>query len=87
MEILKPVAIVGSAAGAIYLLWFLHRHNEREASLGEGSSHARQSNALASPDLLPPPSADASKTKQAYSYLRFGLWVAANAGATPATQK
>ena len=87
MEILKPVAIVGSAAGAIYLLWFLHQQNEREASLGEGSSPARQSSAHASPDLLPPPSADVSKTKPAYSYTRFGLWVAANAGATPATQQ
>jgi hypothetical protein len=86
MEILKPVAIVASAAGVIYLLWFLHQQNEREASLGESSSHARQSSAHASPDLLPPPSADVSKSKPAYAYSRFGLWVAANAGATPATQ-
>jgi hypothetical protein len=86
MEILNPVAIVGSAAGAIYLLWFLHQQNEREASLGEGSSPARQSSAHASLDLLPP-SADVSKTKPAYSYTRFGLWVAPNAGATPATQQ
>jgi hypothetical protein len=87
MEILKPVAIVGSAAGAIYLLWFLHQQNEREASLGEGSSDARQSSAHASPDLLPPPSTDVSKTKPAYAYTRFGLWVAPNDGATPATQQ
>jgi hypothetical protein len=87
MEILKPVAILGSAAGAIYLLWFLHQQNEREASLGEGGLHARQSSAHASPELLPPPSADVSKTKPAYAYTRFGLWVAANAGATPPTQQ
>jgi hypothetical protein len=87
IEILKRVAIVGSAAGAIYLLWFLHQQNEREASLGEGSSPARQSSAHASPDLLPPPSTDVSKTKPAYAYTRFGLWVAPNDGATPATQQ
>jgi hypothetical protein len=86
MEILKPVAIVASAAGTIYLLWFLHQQNEREPSLGEGSSPARQSSAHASLDLLPPPSADVSKSKSAYSYTRFGLWVAPNAGATPATR-
>ena len=86
IQILKPVAIVAFAAGAIFLIWFLHQQNEREASLGEGSSHARQSSAHASPDLLPPPSADVSKSKPAYAYTRFGLWVAATAGATPATQ-
>jgi TIR domain len=88
MEILKPVAIVASAAGAICLLWFFHQQNEREASLGEGSLPARQSSSHASLDLPPPlPSADVSKTKPAYAYTRFGLWVTPNAGATPATQQ
>jgi TIR domain len=84
LMILKRVAIVISAAGAIFGLWFVHQQSERETSPGEGSARAWQSSAR---DLPPRASADDSRLKSTYAYTRFGLWVSPNTEAAPATQE
>jgi hypothetical protein len=84
LEILKRVAIVASVGGVIYLFWFFQQQNEREMPPGKDNSAAWQSSARASD--LPRASEDNSTLKSAYAYTRFGLWVAPNTSATPATQ-
>jgi TIR domain len=79
LGVLKYIGIAASLVCVVWLFWFMHQPKERQPSLGESHSQGSQSGSpQASEDAAPRP---------AYTFTRFGLWVAANAGTTPSVQQ
>jgi len=87
LEILKRVAIAGSLIAVVWLLWFVPWRTKHEATPVEGHLHSMYSGPGAPPDLVPQSTGNASVSKPAYTYSRFGLWVAPNTGPTPSVQR
>lgn len=75
LGILKGIGIAGTLMGVVWLGWFFF-WPMTEGSLAEGHRHSLSPN----PSLLA--TGDASGSKPAYIYTRFGLWVA-NTSPTP----
>jgi hypothetical protein len=86
LEILKRAAIAASLFAVVWILWFVPWQTREGVSLAEGNPmYSRPS---ASPDSSPQISTgDASLTKPAYTYSRFGLWVAPNTAPIPSVQE
>jgi hypothetical protein len=87
LEILKRVAIAASLFAVVWLLWFAPWQTRDGASLAEGIRHSTYSRPSAPPDSSPQAPGDASLSKPAYSYTRFGLWAASNASPTPSLER
>ena len=87
LEILKRVAIAASLFAAVWLLWFVGWQTRHGVSLPEGNRHSMYFGPRASLDSSPQTKGDASLSKPAYTYTRFGLWVTPNPGSTPSVQQ
>ena len=86
LEILKRVAIGASLFAAVWLFWFVGWQTRQGVSLAEGNLHSMYSGPSASPDSSIKAQGDAS-SKPAYTYTRFGLWVAPTTVPTPSVQQ
>lgn len=85
LEILKRAAMAGSLIVVGCLLWFVFGQTKNGGSLAEGHRHVLSAGPGASADSPPQASGETSMSKPAYSYTRFGLWVA-NSSPTPSIQ-
>jgi hypothetical protein len=87
LEILKRVAIAASLFAAVWLFWFVGWQTRHGISPAEANLHSRHSGPSVSLDSSPQTTGDASLSKPAYTYSRFGLWVAPNTGPTPSIEQ
>src|SRR5258708_15511742 len=83
LGILRNVAIAASIAAVALLSSFLPWQMNGESSK-EGNVRLMNSGSSAS---LPKAPGDASASKSAYTYTRFGLWAASKTGPTPSVQQ
>jgi hypothetical protein len=87
LEILKRTAIAVSIIAAIWLLWLVHGQMQHQVPPARSNPPTMYSGHRASPDLPPQVTGEASVSKPAYTYTRFGLWVAPNTAPTPLVQR
>jgi hypothetical protein len=83
LGLLKRVGFAGAAIGVACLLWFAFWETKDQGSPAESHRQARYP--APSPDLSAAASGDSLASKPAYTYSRFGLWVA-NTSPTPQVQ-
>jgi hypothetical protein len=83
LGLLKRVGLAGAAIGVACLLWFAFWETKDQGSPAESHRQARPP--APSPDLSAAVSGDSLASKPAYTYSRFGLWVA-NTSPTPQVQ-
>jgi len=83
LGLLKRIGFAGVAIGIVGLFWFVFWETKDQGSPAESLRLAR--NPGAAPDLSPTVSGDPLASKPAYTYSRFGLWVA-NTSPTPQVQ-
>ena len=83
LGLLKRIGFAGVVIGVVCLLWFVFWQTKDQESPAESLRQARYP--VPSPDLSPTVSGDALASKPAYTYSRFGLWVA-NTSPTPPVQ-
>jgi len=87
LEILKRLAIAAAIFAVMWLSWFVHSQTKQGVSLTEDNLHVMSSALGASPGSSPQATADATVSKPAYAYTRFGLWAAPNIAPTPSAQE
>jgi hypothetical protein len=83
LGLLKRVGFAGVAIGVFGLLWFIFWERQDQGSPTE--SHRPMRYPAPAPDLSPTVSGDPLASKPAYTYSRFGLWMA-NSSPTPQVQ-
>ncbi len=81
LEILKRIAIAASLFAVGWLFWFLAPARGTDSGRHRDSGHSSPLDSL----LRAP--GDASVSKPAYSYTRFGLWLPPNTGPTSSIQE
>ena len=87
MGIFKNVVIAIGLFVVASLFAFWPWQTEHEESLEKGNLQPMHSDPSASLDSLPKAPGDASASKSAYTYTRFGLWAASKTGPTPSVQQ
>jgi hypothetical protein len=87
MGILKNVVIATGLFAVASLFSFWPWQTEHEESLEKGNLQPMHPDPSASMDSLPKAPGDASASKSAYTYTRFGLWAASKTGPTPSVQQ
>jgi hypothetical protein len=83
LENLKRITIAASLLAALGVLWFVYRQMKDGALFPEGEAKTMNS----APRSTPPPTADLSKSKPAYTYSRLGLWVPSSTGSTSSREE
>ena len=87
LGILKNVVIATGLFAVASLFAFWPWQTEHEESLKKGNLQPMHSDPSVSLDSLPMAPGDASASKSAYTYTRFGLWADSKTGPTPSVQQ
>jgi hypothetical protein len=87
LEILKRVAIGTSLFAVVWLVWVVAWQPKHGVSRANGALRSIYPGSGASLDSARPPLENASVSNPAYTYTRFGLWVAPNVGSAPPVQQ
>ena len=87
LEILKRVAIGTSLFAVVWLVWVVTWQPKHGVSRANGALRSIYPGSGASLDSPRPPLENASASNPAYTYTRFGLWVAPNVGPAPPAQQ
>jgi hypothetical protein len=85
VKIVKLVSIGVILFSVVWLAWYLYSEPKSEDLPAGNNQQATRAVPSASRESAPQPAGDASPSKPAYTYSRFGLWVAADSSPTPAT--
>jgi hypothetical protein len=87
LEILKRVAIGTSLSGVVWLVWVVMWQPNNGVSRANGALRSMYAGSGASLDSARPPLENPSVSNPAYTYTRFGLWVAPSVGPAPPVQQ
>ena len=87
LEILKRVAIGASLLAVVWLVWVVAWQPKERALRANSTLRSMYPGSGASLGSLRPPLENASVSNPAYTYTRFGLWVAPSVGPTPSAQQ
>ena len=87
LGILKRVAIGASLLAVVWLVWVVTWQSKEGASRANGPLRSMYPGSGASPGSARQPLENASVSNPAYTYTRFGLWVAPSVGWAPPVQQ